>query len=161
MCKFKPYAANSITACRILGSLVMLFFPVFSLRWYIAYLFCGFTDMIDGPIARKTGSASGFGSKLDSIADLIFTLAAGIRLLPAFRLPAWLWAWIALIAILRITDLISGLIRKKQLFPHTLLNRITGCLLFLLPLSWTLMDLKTGTIIVCTAATLSALQKKR
>ena len=159
MCKFRRCAANSITACRILGSMVMLFFPVFSLRWYIAYLFCGFTDMIDGPIARRTGSAGGFGSGLDSAADLIFTLAACIQLLPVFRLPAWIWVWTAMIAVLRIADLISGLIRKKQLFPHTILNRITGCLLFLLPLSLNFVALKTGAIIVCSAATLAAVQK--
>ena len=161
MCKFRPYAANSITACRILGSMVMLFFPVFSLRWYIAYLLCGFTDMIDGPVARKTGSAGGFGSKLDSAADLLFTAAACIQLLPVFRFPGWLWAWIALIAIIRIIDLICGLIRKKQLLPHTILNRITGCLLFLLPLTRTFVDLKISAMIVCSAATLSLVQKKR
>jgi len=161
MCNFKPYAANSITACRILSSMVMLFCPVFSLRWYITYLLCGLTDIIDGPVARKTGSASDFGSKLDSAADLIFTATACSQLLPVLRIPVWIWAWIAVIAIIRITDLFSGLIQKKQLFPHTVLNKITGFLLFLLPLSLTFIDLKISSIIVCSSATLAAVQKKR
>ena len=67
----KKYIANVLTACRILGSILLLFFPVFSVAFYIIYIFCGVSDMIDGTIARKTNSISKFGSKLDTIADLV------------------------------------------------------------------------------------------
>ena len=66
------HIANILTGCRILGSILLLFFPVFSLAFYIIYLLCGFSDMIDGTIARKTNSASEFGAKLDTVADLVF-----------------------------------------------------------------------------------------
>ena len=46
------HIANLVTGCRILGS-VLLFFPAFSVEFYIIYIFCGFSDMIDGTIARK------------------------------------------------------------------------------------------------------------
>ena len=39
------------------------------IRFYILYLFCGLTDMIDGAIVRKTGAVSKFGARLDTIAD--------------------------------------------------------------------------------------------
>lgn len=49
----KKHIANIITSCRILCSIIMMFFPVFSIMFYIMYLLCGLTDMIDGTIARK------------------------------------------------------------------------------------------------------------
>ena len=51
---------------------MLLFFPVFSILFYMLYLFCGLTDMVDGTVARKIGSASEFGVKLDSAADIVF-----------------------------------------------------------------------------------------
>ena len=71
--------ANILTSFRILGSILLLFFPVFDLAFYILYLFCGFSDMIDGIVARKTNSTSQFGSQLDTIADLVFVVAAMIK----------------------------------------------------------------------------------
>ena len=52
------YLANAITSLRIIGSAVLLFFGVPSLPLYITYLLCGFSDMIDGAIARKTNAAA-------------------------------------------------------------------------------------------------------
>lgn len=63
--------ANIITSSRILCSIVLLFFPVFSPWFYVLYLINGFTDMLDGTVARRTGSVSEFGSKLDTVADSI------------------------------------------------------------------------------------------
>ena len=45
--------------------------PAFSHQFYFLYLLCGFTDMIDGTIARKTKSVTTFGSGLDSVADFV------------------------------------------------------------------------------------------
>lgn len=50
----KKQVANIITLCRILGSIGLVFCPVFSACFYGVYLFCGLTDMADGTIARKT-----------------------------------------------------------------------------------------------------------
>ena len=52
------HIANILTGYRILGSILLLFFPAFSTEFYITYLLCGFSDMIDGTIARKTNTAS-------------------------------------------------------------------------------------------------------
>ena len=64
---------------------------MFSPKFYCLYCVAGFTDMIDGTIARKTGSASTFGSTLDSIADFVFIMACLIKLLPVLTLSTWLW----------------------------------------------------------------------
>ena len=60
----KNHLANILTGFRILGSMLLLFIPVFSAVFYSVYLLCGFSDMIDGTVARMTGSASRFGEKL-------------------------------------------------------------------------------------------------
>lgn len=45
--------ANIITSSGILCSIVLLFFPAFSPCFYFFYIICGFSDMIDGTVARK------------------------------------------------------------------------------------------------------------
>ena len=130
------HIANILTGCRIFGSMLLLFFPAFSLAFYIVYLFCGFTDMIDGIVARKTNSTSQFGSQLDTIADLIFVVAAMIKLLPAIHLPGWLWIWGGAIAVIKLANIVLGFVlRKKLVALHTILNKTTGLLLFVLPLT--------------------------
>ena len=69
---FRKQIANIITISRILGSIYLLYSPVFSISFYIMYLFCGITDMIDGTIARKTKSVSELGARLDTVADSTF-----------------------------------------------------------------------------------------
>ena len=82
--------ANVITGCRILFSAIILWVPVFSPVFYGCYLAAGFTDMIDGTIARKLGTEGEFGSKLDTIADIVFVAAAAYKIL-AIRLPVCRW----------------------------------------------------------------------
>ena len=65
----KKHIANIVTSCRIIFSILMLFFPVFSPWFYVMYLLCGLTDMVDGTIARKTNTVSTFGARFDTAAD--------------------------------------------------------------------------------------------
>ena len=154
------YIANIITSCRIFGSILLLLFPAFSVAFYIIYLFCGFSDMIDGTIARKTNSASKFGSQLDTIADLVFVVVSMIKLLPVIHIPRWLWIWGGVIAVIKISNIIWGYVSKKQLLSlHTTMNKVTGLLLFLLPLTISIMELKYTAIVVCSIATFSAIQE--
>ena len=62
-------AANLITATRIFCSIALLFCQPFSPLFIVVYLVAGFTDMIDGVVARRTNTASEFGAKLDTAAD--------------------------------------------------------------------------------------------
>ena len=154
------HIANIITSCRILGSILLLFCPAFSFVFYIIYLFCGFTDMIDGTVARKTDSVSSFGSRLDTVADLVFTAVCLIKLLPAIHIPWWLWIWGGVIAVIKISTIIWGYVYKKQFISlHTVMNKITGLLLFLLPLTISFAEVKYTAVIVCSVATFSAIQE--
>ena len=156
----KKHIANIVTGIRILGSVCMLCSSVFSPLFYSTYLLCGFTDMIDGTIARKTNAVTSFGSHLDSIADLIFLIAASIKLFPAICIPDWLWFGILIVFILKIAAVIWRYILKQQfMIKHTLMNKLTGFLLFLLPLSLPFMEIKYSAGIVCAVAFLSAVQE--
>ena len=154
------HIANILTSCRILGSILLLFLPTFSVGFYILYLLCGFSDMIDGTVARKTNSTSKFGSQLDTIADFVFVVASMIRLLPAIHLPGWLWIWGGCIAIIKVTNIVWGVVyRKKLVDVHTVLNKTTGLLLFLLPLTVQFVEPAYSLVIVCLIATIAAIQE--
>ena len=154
------HIANILTGCRIFGSILLLFFPAFSLAFYIVYLFCGFSDMIDGTVARKTNSTSKLGSQLDTIADFIFLVVSLFKLLPTIHIPQWLWIWGGVIAVIKISNIIWGYVSKKQFISlHTIMNKVTGLLLFLLPLTISFVELKYTAIFVCSVATFSAIQE--
>ena len=152
--------ANIITCCRILCSILLLFVPAFSSTFYILYLVAGFTDMIDGPIARKTNTANEFGSRLDTIADIVFVAACMIKLLPVLTIPTWLCVWIGVIAIIKVFNIISGyIVQKKLVAKHTVMNKVTGAVLFILPLTLSVVDLKYSGGFICTIAILADIQE--
>ena len=152
--------ANIITGSRILISIALLFFPAFSPVFYALYLAAGFTDMIDGTVARKTGKESGFGTRLDSIADIVFVAVCLVKIIPVTSIPVWIYIWIGIIALIRVINIISGFILKKQfIMLHTILNKVTGFMLFILPLSLPFIEIKYAAIPVCSVATLAAIQE--
>ena len=154
------HIANIITSGRIFGSILLLFFPTFSVAFYITYLLCGFSDMVDGTIARKTNSNGKLGSRLDTVADLVFVAVSLFKLLPTIHIPWCLWIWGGVIAFIKISNIIWGYISKKQFISlHTIMNKVTGFLLFLLPLTISCVELKYTAIVVCSIATLSAIQE--
>ena len=152
--------ANIITAYRVLFTLFLLLFPVFSLEFYITYLLCGFSDMIDGFVARKTNSASCFWAKFDTVADIFFMIFAWCKLGPAIHIPQWTWVWIIMIAILKFSNIIVGLFRRKTLISiHSILNKVTGFVLFLLPLTIQIIEPKYSLMVICLIATFAAIQE--
>lgn len=156
----KRQIANIITAFRVVCSVVLLFLPLFSLGFYVVYLLCGVSDMVDGVVARKTKSCSSFGAKFDSVADLVFMVAVCYKLLPVVDIHLWLWVWITVIAAIKLSNIICGVLRSKSLISlHTLLNKVTGIVLFLLPLSIQFVEPTCGIIISCLLATLAAIQE--
>ena len=156
----KKHIANKITCCRILGSVLLLFYPAFSVEFYIVYIICGLTDMVDGTIARKTNSTSNFGAKLDTIADFVFVFVCSIKILPALQIPLWLWVWIFIVALIKIFYIALVFIHKKKLLSiHSILNKITGFALFILPLSLPFVEIKYSSVVVCLIATFSAIQE--
>ena len=152
--------ANIITGIRIVCSIALLFAPVFSSGFYALYLIAGFSDMIDGIVARKTGTVSEFGSKLDTAADFVLVAVCLIKFIPVIHIPMWLIIWIIVIALIRAINLISGYVMQKEMVVlHTVMNKVTGILLFVLPLTFTVIDLKYSGAFVSAVATFAAIQE--
>ena len=152
--------ANYITFFRILCSVALLFFPAFSTAFYALYITAGVSDMIDGWVARRTLTTSELGAKLDTIADIVFVVVCMVKLLSVLNIPVWLWIWISIIALIKIINIISGyIIQKRFVSVHSTMNKVTGLLLFVFPLTLSFIDLKYSAAVVCIFATFAAIQE--
>ncbi|MBR3382078.1 MAG: CDP-alcohol phosphatidyltransferase family protein [Clostridia bacterium] len=152
--------ANTITLFRIAAGIVLLFCPVFSPAFYVFYIVAGVSDMLDGFVARKTNTASRFGARLDTIADFVLVVVCLIKLLPILSIPAWLYIWIGIIALIKVVNIISGFaVQKRFVAVHSVMNKATGALLFLMPLTIPAVSLKYSAIVVCAVATFAAIQE--
>ena len=152
--------ANIITIIRILCSIALLFFPAFSTAFYVLYITAGVSDMIDGWVARRTHTASELGAKLDTIADIVFVAVCLVKLLPVLNIPVWLWVWIGIIALIKIINIVSGfIVQKRFVSVHSTMNKVTGLLLFVFPLTLSLIDFKFSAAVVCIFATFAAIQE--
>ena len=152
--------ANIITGIRIICSIALVFFPAFSPAFYTLYIVAGISDMIDGVVAREMGTVSEFGTKLDTAADFILVVVCLIKLIPIIHVPKWLIIWIIVIAVIKAINLISGYVTRIEIVVlHTVMNKVTGILLFVLPLTLTFIDLKYSGAVISTLATFSAIQE--
>ena len=144
----------------MIGSIGLLFCPIFSACFYGLYIFCGLTDMVDGTIARKTGAVSSFGARLDTVADFLFVIASFVKLVPVIRIPVWICGWAAVIAVVKLVNLVWGSTQIKQMPSlHTIANKATGLCLFLLPLTMSFVELRYTVPVVCIIATIAAIQE--
>ena len=152
--------ANILTISRIILALLLLRFPALSVPFTVVYVIAGLTDVVDGFIARKTGSDSETGAKLDTAADFVFVVVCLIILLPVIELPIHLLIWTVIIALIKIINIISGfIVQKKFVAVHTILNKVTGAMLFVLPLTVSFVDLRYSGSVICAVATFAAIQE--
>lgn len=129
-------AADSVTGTRIAASAALLFLPVSSALFLAVYTFAGLTDALDGFLARKTGTASPFGARLDSAADLLFFGISLLRLFPLLRRTQSAGTWYAALIVLlvRLASYAVAAVRFRRFGAlHTRLNKLTGAAVFLLP----------------------------
>ncbi len=127
---------NAITILRIVGAISLVFIPIATLPFYILFAISGVSDIVDGYIARKYHLESEVGSKLDSLADLLFygiTIAKHLSLMiKVFSL--FLWAVLITDIIIRIVIYVFAVIKYKRFASiHTYLNKLSGLYLFFLP----------------------------
>lgn len=128
--------ADTVTAVRMAASLFLLFLPMKSIWFLVIYTFAGLTDVLDGWLARKSGRASEFGAKLDSIADLLFYSVLLTRLFPVLNqiFPGEIWFAVSGIVIVRLAAYITAAVKYHRFASlHTWLNKLTGVAVFLLP----------------------------
>lgn len=132
----KKNIANIITFTRIISTIIMAFTNVLSNAFFIAYIYSGFSDVIDGFIARKLKIESDFGRKLDSVSDLFFYATMIIKIWPylVMYLPQYMWALMWILLGIRLSlYLYFSIGQKKLLANHTYLNKASGLFAFGLP----------------------------
>lgn len=144
----------------MLAALALLFVEVASPAFWGLYAWCGISDMVDGAVARKLGEQSEFGAKLDSAADLIFVAVCLVRVTPALQMPAWLIAWIAVIALCKIAGYASVLaVHGKVVALHTAANKMAGLLVFAsVPIMFFTVSVLVA-VSACAVATYAAIQE--
>lgn len=135
----KKYLANLITSLRIVGTVVLIFLDAdFKLTspFMIVYLLCGFTDILDGFVARITKTTSDFGSKLDTVSDILFYLVSVLkfRVFETFK-EYNLLTYLMVVIVIRLLCYLYVALKHNDLESrHTIFNKITGFLVFLFPL---------------------------
>ena len=124
---------NAISILRIAGTIWLLLMKPLTLLFFVVYTVTGVTDVLDGAIARRYGTESELGARLDSIADLLFYTLILIRIFPVLwaTLPKVIWVVVGTILLIRFIS--YGLAAfKYHLFAsvHTYLNKFTGLMVF-------------------------------
>lgn len=157
--------ANIITGIRILCALALTFVPTFSDGFYTLYLLGGVSDVLDGFVARHFGKVTELGSRLDTVADIAFTLVVLIKVVCTVYVPGWLMVWVACIATIKCINIVSALILYKRFIAeHTIANKICGLLLYGIPLCIGRFPWQSVAILVglsCSVASFAALQEGR
>ncbi|HWT27765.1 MAG TPA: CDP-alcohol phosphatidyltransferase family protein, partial [Mobilitalea sp.] len=152
---------NIITISRMFLSALLLVFLHQTMIFIVIYLLCGLSDILDGAIARRTNTRSELGAKLDSMADLIFfsIITACFILLMGKKIQEFIPLTILIIVIRIINISIAAFKYHKLLMLHTRLNKITGGLVFFMPVLWILFQYDITLYTVLFVAVLSALEE--
>lgn len=128
--------ANFVTSLRLFGAIAIIFIEPLTGAFYAVYTICGLSDGIDGTIARKMGTSSEFGARLDSVSDILFYLVMFIKIIPVLWecMPGWIWVIVGLVLLVRLAAYGIALIKYHRMAAiHTYLNKVTGALVFLVP----------------------------
>lgn len=131
-----------------------------SIPFYIIYLICGFSDVIDGYIARKTGTTSTLGEKLDSVADMVMVGILLVMFYPVIKPAIPMIVWIISIAVIRFASMIVAFMRYKTFASlHTYGNKITGIILFGIPIFLLFINVDALLSVACAISSLSAIEE--
>lgn len=128
--------ANFITLIRIFGAITLIFLEPLSVPFFIVYGICGFSDAIDGVVARKLGTSSPFGAALDSFSDLLFYGVMAAKIFPTMQrlLTTFQWIIIAVPTGLHLIAYIICMIKFSKFSSiHTYANKVLGALVYAYP----------------------------
>ena len=152
--------ANALTVLRIVLSLALLVPAALSPTFLIMCALAGLTDTLDGYVARRTNGESELGATLDSIADLVLVVVCLVKILPVISVRTWLWVWIAMIVLVKATNVISGFVVERRLaMLHTTANKVAGFVVFLAPFAISTFGVVATSIPACVLATFAAVQE--
>lgn len=154
--------ADTVTSVRMAAALILLILPLGSAWFLVVYTLAGLTDALDGWLARKAGTASEFGARLDSVADLLFYGVLLVRLFPVLRqaLPVTIWYAVAAVVLVRLAAYAVAAVKYHRCASlHTWLNKLTGGAVFLLPYVLALSTGVTYSWFLCALALAASLEE--
>lgn len=155
----KKQIANMISASRILAAAVLFFFSTITGAFLAIYFYCGFSDLIDGPVARKTGSVSVIGALLDTVGDILTYLALTKIMILQRLVPLWIIAWMLGTAV---GFAASGFIALKRhgkfSLVHSLFGKILGGSVFVMPFAQKLNFGVLWMAVICTVSSIAAIE---
>lgn len=144
----------------MLCALLLLAVPPSSVGFAVLYLLCGVSDVLDGAAARALHTESEAGARLDSLADLLFAAVYAVRIAPMLHLPLWVWVWVAGIAAVKSAGILLASKRAGKLsVRHSLLNRLTGLTVYLLPLTLFAFEAAYPAAAACALASAAAIEE--
>ena len=115
----------------------MPWLDLLSVEFIVLYAFCGITDVLDGVLARRWGVESEWGSRLDSIADLLFYSAMVTKIVPFLiekRVHYAVWVVAGTAVLLRLAAYLLVAFKFRRFASvHTYANKLTGLAIFSLP----------------------------
>lgn len=156
------YIPNILSCLRILGSLLLIFTEPLSTPFFVIYIISGVSDALDGTIARGFHVTSDLGTRLDSIADLLFYAVMLIKLFPElFAILPWqIWIIVAVIVAVRIASYaVAALKYRKFASLHTYFNKLCGLSMFLVPFFVTTDFGVAYCITVCTISAICSVEE--
>lgn len=131
----KKYIPNLLSIIRFFISFILLIDNEY--LFIINYIFIGLSDFLDGYIARKYSLETDLGAKLDSIADFIFYIIITFIFIKKYvsLITYSSYIIITIIAIIRLANIIFSKLKYSNIiFLHTYANKISGFLIYLLPI---------------------------
>lgn len=156
---------NILTSIRIVCAAALVACSPFSNWFYALYLLGGISDVLDGVAARRLKKETPFGAKFDTVADMVFAVVVILKVVLTIDIPLWLIVWIGGIAVIKCFNVVLGFVlHKRFVSEHTVLNKLCGVLLFVIPLciGWLpRLPLTILILLTCAAATVAAVQEGR
>ncbi len=125
---------NILTLSRIIFSILMAMNYNNKIILVILFLYCGLSDILDGYLARRYNVDSDNGAKMDTIADLVFfcVIMYILLIMVPIEILSKFIVYIVITFILKVIAIIIAWYKYKEfVILHTILNKITGILIFI------------------------------
>ena len=155
----KKQLANILSISRIIGGIILYFFNSFSTGFLSIYSYCALSDLIDGPVARKTHSESATGAALDTVGDVVTYIAMAKVMLIQGLVPWWIVTWFAGAgAGILSSAAVAKAKHGRYMICHSLFGKIMGVVVFLVPFATLVIETIYYLILCCFIATITAIE---
>jgi phosphatidylglycerophosphate synthase len=154
------YVPNALSISRVIAATFLFTFDTFYDPVFLSiYIYCAFTDFIDGKIARKYHCESKLGAALDSIGDGMTYIPLLVILVKQRMIPSFITIWLVAAILLALVGAFIALGRFKKFFiPHTYVGKLLGAVIFVLPIMVQVVPEMVWFLAIAITATINVLE---